>query len=343
MKIEQDQKSKEGFLLQMAPDQYFCAIGPFSKGSLLYAPPFFSSFTAKEGYKAYYHSFFSKAEILNFLSSKDELGINLATLPWKEPSFSAFQSFFSKALKEIKEKRLQKIVPVLFETAEYMESIKLHHLELVSRLISRSEDERGFVYAYWSNEKLVLGQTPEYLFRKEGYYVQSMALAGTARDVEHNLKEDSKEILEHQLVVDAIQNLLEPLGECRKSPTYVQAVGDIRHLRTNFKLLANRDLSFRELCSLLHPTPALGGVPRERALKLLYEFHQNSHLRHGFGSPFGVQLKEKAFCIVAIRNILFIKGRAYLGSGCGLVKDSELDREWEELKKKRQVIKNILF
>ena len=53
-------------------------------------------------------------------------------------------------------------------------------------------------------------------------------------------------------------------------------------------------------------------------------------------------MKEQSFCVVAIRNVQFINGKAYIGSGCGLVKESQIEKEWKELKKKRQFIKKIL-
>ena len=83
--------------------------------------------------------------------------------------------------------------------------------------------------------------------------------------------------------------------------------------------------------------------PREEALNLLIELHQKPNLRYGFGAPFGVSMGREAFCVVAIRNVQFVKDKAYIGSGCGLVKGSRIESEWEELKKKRQSVKDILF
>ena len=166
-----------------------------------------------------------------------------------------------------------------------------------------------------------------------------MALAGTAANVQHKLQEDSKEKWEHQLVVDEIKNLLSPLGEYRFSNVYTYSVGGITHLRTDFKLRLDKDISFEKLCSVLHPTPALGGSPRKEALKLLSEFHTYSDSRYSFGAPFGILKKEKAFCVVAIRNIQFISGKAYLGSGCGLVRESVMEKEWDELRRKRLFVK----
>ena len=343
--VDKDQLRKEGFLLQMNSDQYLVATGPFStafepslgKWSLFH--PFFfpSEFRKQSWYIPSSVAVFSKKQLLIFLldQKKDTIG-----LQWRNPDFSDFKDFFLNAQKQINQNKLQKVVPVFFETADY--SLKEGDiLALVRCLVSYSS--REMAYAYWSGQQAIIGATPEYLFRKKGQYVQTMALAGTAQDSQHDLREDPKEQWEHQLVVDEIRMLLAPLGEYRLSDTYIYAVGNIQHLRTDFKLQLKSNLSYKKLCRLLHPTPALGGLPRAEALSLLAELNQKNNLRYGFGAPFGVSMNDEAFCVVAIRNVQFINGKAYIGSGCGLVKGSQMEKEWEELKKKRQIIKDILF
>ena len=43
------------------------------------------------------------------------------------------------------------------------------------------------VYALWTKNRAIMGQTPEYLFQKEDLNVRTHALAGTARDPQHDL------------------------------------------------------------------------------------------------------------------------------------------------------------
>ena len=59
-------------------------------------------------------------------------------------------------------------------------------MALVYRLISGSRRAMA-AYAYWSGQYAIIGVTPEYLFRKKGRYVQTMALAGTARNSQAQL------------------------------------------------------------------------------------------------------------------------------------------------------------
>jgi len=46
--------------------------------------------------------------------------------------------------------------------------------------------------------------------------------------------------------------------------------------------------------------------------------------------------------LVAIRNIQWDKNKSYIGSGCGIVKKSELNKEWAELTLKRNSVKKYL-
>ncbi len=343
--INKDHLKEEGFLLQISSDRYLLAAGPFSRAFepspdvwSLFHPPFFpSEFQSQRWCIPASTTVFSREKLLVFLEDQKK---DIIDIQWQSPDFHVFRDFFFNVQEQIKKNKLQKVVPVFFETSDSF--IKEEDvLALVHRLVSNSMS--AMAYAYWSGEYAIVGATPEYLFRKKGQYVQTMALAGTARDSEHDLLKDSKEQWEHQLVVDELKSLLAPFGEYRLSDTYIYKVGNIQHLRTDFKLQLKLDLSYKKLCQLLHPTPALGGLPREEALNLLIELHQKPHLRYGFGAPFGVSMGDEAFCVVAIRNVQFIKGKAYIGSGCGLVEGSQIEREWEELEKKRQVVKDILF
>ena len=302
---------------------------------------------------------FSKKELMVFLTNQET---KRPDFNWQNPSFSEFKNFFLKTQEQIKQKKLKKVVPVFFETADYFlkEGDILHWIYQVLSLKTSYDNEvfqkensdrnqqtdealcfEGALYAWWCEDKGVIGLSPECLFKKKGLYVQTMALAGTARDSWHNLLTDSKEKKEHQFVVEGIKRLLFPLGEHRTSPTYVIKAKGLQHLRTDFKLHLKQEVSFETLCGLLHPTPALGGSPKKPALNWLREEQLDHPARAGFGAPFGVVKEEEGFCMVAIRNMQFINKKVYIGSGCGLIKESKMEREWEELKQKRETIKKF--
>ena len=350
-RINEAQWKKEGFFLQMSSDRYLLASGPFVLSDKpnahqwsLFRPPFFSGLCSRKAsdksfywYTASEAAFYSRKELLSFLKDQ-RVKQNIKDWDWKDPCFFQFRDFFFKMKKQMAEGKLQKVVPACFKTASY--SLKAKDIPSFLYPLIKAE-QGGAAYGWWSGGRALFGLTPEYLFRKQGLYVQSLALAGTARDPEHNLLADPKERKEHRLVVEEIQKLLSPLGKYYVSDTYIHSLGGISHLRTDFKLRLKKHISCEKLCFILHPTPALGGVPRRRALELLSLFHQKTQKRHDFGAPFCVSKEEQALCVVAIRNIQFIKAKVYLGAGCGLVQESQLEREWGELKKKQMFIWNI--
>ena len=87
--------------------------------------------------------------------------------------------------------------------------------------------------------------------------------------------------------------------------------------------------SLLPLVDLLHPTPALGGFPREEAMDFIRDWEP---VRRGwYASPVGWidPTLDGAFA-VAIRSAVVDRRRAWLHAGAGIVASSIPDREWEE-------------
>ena len=170
-----------------------------------------------------------------------------------------------------------------------------------------------------------------------------MALAGTKRNKKSSLFADSKECFEHQLVVDGIKTSLCRLGSICVGPTYEWDSGLIQHLRTDMEIQISGDFDFNKLCEWMHPTLALGISSETLHWKWLKEIESPVVSRGRFGAPFGAILPGgQAKVVVAIRNVQWFGGKIYLGSGCGVVEQSQLHDEWEELFiKRKSVIHNL--
>ena len=88
----------------------------------------------------------------------------------------------------------------------------------------------------------------------------------------------------------------------------------------------------------LHPTPALGVAPREQ-LGLLKKWRGG---KDRLGAPFGIRWEPDQFLsVVAIRQLSWDENFFYIGNGCGVVAESELDDEWQELKLKRDSVRKM--
>ena len=186
--------------------------------------------------------------------------------------------------------------------------------------------------------------SPERLYRREGNMLLTEALAGTCskesingsdREASEALLGSEKDIREHKFVKDMIY--LELLKICSDidMPEDVQVLqlNRLAHLYT--RCAAKLKPEFENdsaVLKLLHPTPAVGGVPKIEAMQHIMDLEPFS--RGWYAGPVGWISRDAAEFSVAIRSAL-VNGRfAYLYSGAGLVKGSNPFSEWEEVDQK---------
>jgi menaquinone-specific isochorismate synthase len=103
-----------------------------------------------------------------------------------------------------------------------------------------------------------------------------------------------------------------------------------------------KDISFDAIVKALHPTPALGALPRIPGQQWLQEQDVNLP-RYRYGAPVAIQeANKKTTCAVAIRNVQWDNNWMGLGAGCGVVLGSQFENEWNELQLKIASIKKTL-
>ena len=191
------------------------------------------------------------------------------------------------------------------------------------------------------------GATPELLADLRGRELRSMALAGSAprgdssaRDnvLAQQLLADPKERHEHALVVDALRARLQQTGTLRgPSAPGVLQLANIQHLLTPLTCTLREAGGVLPLVRQLHPTPALGGAPRELALELIGELEPVP--RGWFAAPVGsLDMRLDGTFSVAIRSAIVQERRLWLYAGVGVVADSVAQREWEESELKFQPV-----
>lgn len=191
-----------------------------------------------------------------------------------------------------------------------------------------------------------IGLTPEFLFElPEARVLKTAALAGTAVNVQQRarLLMDPKERFEHALVADAISERLQLFGNVTVSAPRVLELNSLAHLCSDVVVELNATPNLNSLVAALHPTPAVGGVPRESTGKWIIESESHSP-RYNFAAPFGIALPDgSSRVLVSIRGAFFHKDRIRIPSGCGIVSLSEEGREWAELAAKRAAVFESLF
>jgi menaquinone-specific isochorismate synthase len=262
-------------------------------------------------------------------------------LNWDEPNEDSFAHTFQSLQMQMAEGRLQKAVPAVFAnthhvlTPEERAAILLRLLPLNGRLRT---------YGLWTEQDGILGATPENLFWVEDQILRTAALAGTRIKpaLDDEFLADEKERYEHELVAKDIAHVLSSWGEVNRGAIEVLELPQLLHLKTDFSVQLKQTLRLDEFVRALHPTPALGVAPRSLGLEFMAGW-DNSCLRLRFGAPFGVQLPSgQQEVVVAIRNVQWQGGEIRLGSGCGVVPQSNLKREWQELAAKRDSVRKAL-
>ena len=121
----------------------------------------------------------------------------------------------------------------------------------------------------------------------------------------------------------------------------LKKVGALEHLLTEIHVNLKKLYSYLDFVNALHPTAALGVYPKEKLSSWIGRLPGNQD-RKFFGGPFGVESPDgHMHCYVAIRNIELENNKIRIGAGCGIVKTSDPQKEWQELFAKRNAVKRI--
>lgn len=184
------------------------------------------------------------------------------------------------------------------------------------------------------------GATPELLTAVHGRTVTTMGLAGSiqrgATEAEdtalvQELLNSTKDRYEHALVVDAIRQHLEPVTTDLQIPPEpgVLKLRNIQHLHTPIQGTLRQQCGILPIVDLLHPTPALGGKPRDMALDFIQQAEPAP--RGWYAAPVGwIDHHLDGAFGVAIRSAVAQDRRVWLYAGAGIVADSQPHKEWRE-------------
>jgi isochorismate synthase len=207
-------------------------------------------------------------------------------------------------------------------------------------------------YAFRRDGRTFLGATPERLVRTEGRSFRTVAVAGTIRRgadaaedaaLAAELMASDKNREEQAIVVSAIRDQLAPIAqtlEVAAQPS-IMTLRFVQHLVTEISGTLAEGRGLLSLGGLLHPTPAVGGEPRDLALALVDE-HEGFD-RGWYAGPVGwLGADGDGELCVALRCGIVDRTRATLFAGCGIVADSDPDAEWEESRIKLRAVVSAL-
>ncbi|WP_286130431.1 chorismate-binding protein [Solirubrum puertoriconensis] len=197
-----------------------------------------------------------------------------------------------------------------------------------------------------------LGATPEILVEIDGSEFRTMALAGTQPITEEMTAQTAvwrqKDIEEQALVARYIVGCFKQLRlrDYDETGPRTVAAGNLLHLRTDFRvdLKRNRFPTLgTDMLRLLHPTSAVGGMPREAALSFLqrHEGYDRTYYS-GFLGPVNLPTPGISRLFVNLRCMQLRPTEAILYAGTGLTSESDPSREWQETELKLRTVGSVL-
>lgn len=273
-------------------------------------------------------------ELLGFL--KDASGVESPIqLNLSSSEKSSYFETFSKIEKLMETTELKKAVlytKAVSESGEFISS------EGFCSLMQKglSSKNSGYLFGYYSleKEKAVLGYTPEYILKtEEDGSLITTAVAGTKPKVELESCGWSKKLLrEHDLVMKGVSASLGDQVEWGE--VYNFEYGNLCHLRAEGQIAP--EASVRALSEKLHPTPAVGSLPKGFPIDEL-----GPEGRGHFGGYVECSAFERPFSLVTIRCFEWSGSMVQVCIGGGVLQESVFEEEWSELEEKIKTFKKI--
>jgi isochorismate synthase len=258
-------------------------------------------------------------------------------------SKKAFRLYVERAKRKIKKEHFEKIVTARTVKVEKPEGF--HPVKFFKKVCGQYE---------WSFVSCVflpgmgtwVGASPELLLGFEKGVFNTYSLAGTQTTKgkkKGKVNWGEKEKREQEIVSNYIKEIVQKHPQVKLTligPETV-AAGNIMHLRTTFIIENIPHFYWTELVEALHPTPAVGGLPKQGAIEfiLLHE-KQNRAYYSGFLGP--VNLNDKIDLFVNLRCMEVQNKNVLLHVGCGITEASDSEKEWEETKLKSQTLLKLV-
>jgi len=282
-------------------------------------------------------------DILNKIKKTVSVNKPNGFMPACEMTRDEYLEMAEFVIEKLKRKQLAKVVMsrVISLKREKSFSVSDFFLKLAEKY------KGAFVYLFFIPDSgMWVGATPEILLsRKKNGDVVIMSLAGTAKiEKGKNIIWGSKEKEEQQYVSDYISHQLKKLGieEFYEGPVKTVAAGHIAHLQTIFEVKAEQlEDKTGSLIKGLHPTPAVCGLPKTNAYKIIQAFEKHDRRFYtGYLGPWKLNGRSDLFVNLRCAEITSDNINLYVGGG--FTADSIPEKEWEETELKAQTLIKVI-
>jgi menaquinone-specific isochorismate synthase len=225
------------------------------------------------------------------------------------------------------------------------------HVSILRTLSRRFPNCYSFVFK--SGESVFIGASPEKLVSVKEDKAFCHAIAGSIRRgttsdedklLEKQLLTSGKNLSEHNFVIEHIRSALEPFSRsvAVDSQRTIKKLSNIQHIYTGIEGKLGDNGSLFDLLDVLHPTPAVGGIPVKESMELIKKLE--TYDRGWYAGFLGwITPDWTGDFFVSIRSALLKLNKLYAFAGSGIVADSDPDAEFEETETKLQAIKSLVI
>lgn len=255
----------------------------------------------------------------------------------------------SHALEAIRSGAYEKIV--LARGIELKADRPWEPLDALNRL--RERFSGCFTFSFGGGDaRSFIGATPERLLQIRNGHLLTEAIAGSAprgqtagEDAKfaRELLESEKDLHEHICVRDSILRRLEKVGVHGRAEANAQILllANVQHLRTRIEAEVGESVHLLDILPEMHPTPAVGGSPREAAVPCIAELEQLERGLYAGVVGWFNHLNEGEV-VVGIRSALIEGQTARLYAGAGIVEGSDPRKEMRETDIKLRALLDVL-
>jgi anthranilate/para-aminobenzoate synthase component I len=214
--------------------------------------------------------------------------------------------------------------------------------------IHKHNQARFGCYMQFEN-KQVISNSPELFLRSFGtdqVLLHSQPIKGTAQQKKRQeLWDDKKEKAELTMIVDLVRNDLGKIAKIGSVFTKSRALrrcGDLLHAEQSIYAQLDPEKNIIHAINSLFPAGSITGAPTISAMQYISELEE--HPRNLYTGSVGfIANNNTCHFNVAIRTLFIENEKTHLHVGCGIVHDSQPQREWQESIAKGNALSKLLF
>jgi len=233
----------------------------------------------------------------------------------------------------------QAVISRRFE-AEYQDSL------LNAYRVLRTINPSPYMVFLQNEELQIISTSPETMVRLRDGLLSTIPIGGSrprGKDLQEDeniaaeLLRDEKEISEHVMLIDLAKNDLIKVSEISsvRISDYMKLrrYSKIMHITTELQGQISKDKDALDAIRAILRAGTLSGAPKVRACEIIEEIEKEP--RGIYGGAIGyIDFSRNMDTCIAIRMAIKRKNRVYIQAGCGIVAESDPEKEYEETQNK---------